>query len=340
MQIMYPAAHRNKHHNTANDMSVISRASSTSVCINTGRMRKLFGSISQRLKEDSVMHEKNGFYGWYFKCQSEKESIALIPAVHTVNGQKTCSIQLITDEESHQILLSEGRCEMRADRPCAKLGENVFSETGVRLNLHMTDFSVTGALRFGRPSLLRYDIMGPFCCVPFMECSHRVFSMRHEVNGVLRLNGNVFRFENGAGYIEGDRGCSFPKQYMWTQCFFEGGSLMLAVAEIPVGPARFTGIIGAVQLNGREYRLATYLGAHVASVKNREIIVRQGGLELTAALLERQSHPLQAPANGAMTRTIRENIACHARYQLRRKDRILFAFETERASFEYEYAPH
>lgn len=73
---------------------------------------------------------------------------------------------------------------------------------------------------------------------------------------------------------------------------------MLAAAEIPLGPVCFTGVIGVVQLKGREYRLATYLGARAEKLSGGEIVVRQGTLTLTARLLERQAHPLAAPTAG------------------------------------------
>lgn len=284
-----------------------------------------------------MRHEKESFCGWYFKCQSEEEAIALIPAVHTARGKQTCSIQFISGRESRTISLPYEAFRLSKTRPSAELGKNVFSEHGIRLDLHTASFSAKGSLQFGRPSPIRYDIMGPFCCIPFMECRHRVFSMRHEVTGSLNINGTLCRFENGVGYIEGDQGCSFPKRYVWTQCCLEEGSLMLAAADIPLGPFCFTGIIGVVQLHGKEYRLATYLGAKVLKIADREIVIRQGNLTMTAALLDRQLHPLQAPVCGAMTRTIRENVACRAHYQLCRGDHILLDEETEAASFEYEY---
>lgn len=112
---------------------------------------------------------------------------------------------------------------------------------------------------------------------------------------------------------------------------------MLSVAEIPIGPVHFTGVIGIIQLSGKEYRLATYLGAKAVKIKDGQVSVRQNTLTLTATLLEKTACPLQAPQNGAMTRTIRENAACHARYHLSEKGRTILEFETVMASFEYEY---
>ena len=112
---------------------------------------------------------------------------------------------------------------------------------------------------------------------------------------------------------------------------------MLSAAEIPLGPARFTGVIGVIHISGREYRLATYLGAKVVKCSGGELVIRQGSLRLTAALLEEEGCLLRAPENGAMTRLVRENVACRARYELTQNGRRLFVLEAARAAFEYEF---
>ena len=313
------------------------------------------------------------FCGWYFKCQSDTGTLAVIPAVHESDGRRSCSIQLITDEGAwnvnfplEQFGLRERFCSKKQsgskerfdskkrfcpDEPffqwkplqmqrkgrSVQIGENYFGEKGIRLNLQTPECSAVGVLRVGVLTPIRYDIMGPFRYVPFMECRHGVWSMRHTVNGVLRINGAAYRFHDGIGYIEGDRGYSFPKEYAWTHCFFEDGSLMLSVADIPFGLFHFTGIVGVVWWRGREYRLATYLGAGAARIRNGEIVVRQGDMVLSVRLLEKKSHPLFAPVSGAMCRTIRESASCRAAYCFEKKGNTLFDFETSRASFEYEF---
>ena len=280
---------------------------------------------------------KNYFCGWYFKCQSGERTLALIPAIHVSGNRHSCSVQLISNAENWNISLPSDHAIVRKDRPFAVLGNTVFRETGLHLELQEKSFSATGSLQFSAPSPIQYDIMGPFRYVPFMECRHSVFSMHHKVNGHLIINGTAHYFQDGDGYIEGDRGRSFPKHYVWTHSFFQDGSLMLSVAEIPMGPVHFTGVISIIQLSGKEYRLATYLGAKVVKIKDRQVIVRQGALTLTATLLEKTASPLQAPQNGAMTRIIRENAACHAWYHLSDNRKTILQFETATASFEYEY---
>lgn len=252
---------------------------------------------------------KKLFYGWYFKCQSDTQTLALIPSVHEIGGKRLYSLQMITED-------------------------GVWNKEEVE---------ISGKLHFTELTPIKYDIMGPFALVPFMECRHSVYSMLHRVNGSICINGKKYVFENAYGYWEGDCGRSFPKKYAWTHSFLEGkdgaieGSLMLSVAEIPLAGLCFTGIIGIVLWKGKEYRLATYLGARVVQKANHVLLIRQGNLELEARLLEQKPQPLQAPVNGAMQRMIHENITCKAFYRFRQNGVTQFAFEIDKASFEYEY---
>lgn len=111
---------------------------------------------------------------------------------------------------------------------------------------------------------------------------------------------------------------------------------MLSVADIPMG-FHFNGIIGAVTINGREYRIATYLGATVKYIGRNSVTVTQGQYQLTAKLIKNNSYPLNAPENGRMSRTIHESASCKAYYRFSFKDRPLCEFISSRASFEYEF---
>ncbi|MBD5512813.1 MAG: hypothetical protein HDR08_16440 [Lachnospiraceae bacterium] len=275
------------------------------------------------------------FYGWYLKCQSDTQTLAVIPAVHNVGRKRTCSIQMITDNDAWTVTFPIDVFQ-RTKRNIF-IGENRFGEKGIRLAIHTPQLNIRGKLDFGPLCPLKYDIMGPFAFVPFMECRHSVWSMHHLIRGNVYINGEKYAFRNGRGYWEGDRGRSFPKEYIWTQCCFSGGSLMLSVADIPMAGIHFTGVIGAVLWQGKEYRMATYLGARVVQIQNKMVRVIQGSLELEVRLLEAAERPLKAPAKGDMVRTIHESASCRVFYRFRKKNRTLFAFETDRASLEFEY---
>lgn len=277
--------------------------------------------------------KRNYFKGWYFKCSGENQTIAFIPSFHCRGGN--IFLQIITDDNTFCLPFS--RLKYREEPLSVKIGNSIFSEKGIKLDIKTDKLTAQGALCFGELTPIRYDIMGPFGLVPFMQCRHSVYSMSHSVSGKLTLNGKQYVFHNGTGYIEGDCGASFPRRYVWTQCHFANGSIMLSAADIPMLGFVFTGIIGIIMLNGKEYRIATYLGAKLKYIGNNTITVSQGGSELTARLIQKNAHPLSAPINGEMCRTIRESASCTAYYRFSYKETTICEFTSNRASFEFEY---
>ena len=278
------------------------------------------------------------FGGYYFKSQSGEKTLAVIAAFHQSSaGSGGFSVQLISDSGVWSAGYHKGvySCSRKSFR--IEFGDCVFTEHGIRLDIRRKGLDVRGVLNFKGLTPIKYDIMGPFKYVPFMECRHTVVSMRHRVDGIVVINGERFEFDNAAGYIEGDRGRSFPKTYSWTQCCFEGGSLMLSVADIPLGPLNFKGVIGVVKLGDKEHRIATYLGARAVKIGGGRIVIKQGRTQFTARLIKKRSHPLAAPADGTMIRTIHESASCTAAYRLVKRGRVLLDLKTDKASFEYEF---
>lgn len=280
------------------------------------------------------------FYGWYLKCQSDTQTLAVIFAIHGAVRKRVCSIQIVTEDQSWVIPFSADAFHKKGKN--LSIGNNQIGEKGFRISINEPELTMKGRVEFGPLSSLRYDIMGPFSLLPFLECRHRVWSMRHSVRGTVYINDRKYSFRRAVGYWEGDQGRSFPKVYAWTQCFFTGGSLMLSVADIPIAGFHFNGVIGVVLWQGREYRLATYLGARAVRIQNGMIRVVQGDMSLEARLLKtdaknKKGHPLKAPTMGNMERIIHESVTCQASYRFRKGKHTLFAFKTNKASFEYEY---
>lgn len=278
---------------------------------------------------------QSSFYGWYYRIQSDTDTLAMIPAYHKNGDKGFCSIQMITEENSWQVAFPYE--ELKKSGRHIQIGLNQFGERGINLKLQTEELTAFGKLQFGPFTHIRYDIMGPFRYIPFMECYHTIRSMKHLVNGHLKINQTEYNFENAIGYMEGDHGRSFPKHYAWTQCFFPEGSLILSVAEIPLYAFKFTGIIAVVMWQGKEYRFATYLGAKVLRIQSGEVIIKQGRWKLSAKLHEQHGKPLLAPVDGNMIRTIHEHVICRASYHFQIDGETVFQFTTNRAAFEYEY---
>ena len=219
------------------------------------------------------------------------------------------------------------------------IGENGFSEEGLRLDVEQERLSLYGKVEFGLLRMLKSDIMGPFQWFANMECVHSVLSMRHTLRGQLEINNNVLDFNGGIGYIEADRGRSFPTTYLWTQCLWDDCSLMLSIATIPLVKLHFTGCICAIVLNGKEYRLATYRGVRILNWSSKGTSLWQGKYRLEVELLDQKPQPLRAPSAGNMSRTIHESLCARVRYRFWQGKELSFDHTDDSASFEYAQKP-
>ncbi len=278
---------------------------------------------------------KDYFFGRYFKCSSKDGTIAIIHAFHKTNGVTTSSIQLISDEGAWSFPFDYK--DYSSDGFNVTIKNNSFRKDGISFDLEGDNIKAYGNITFSDFNPIKGDIMGPFKYVPFMECRHSVYSVYHKINGSVTINDKTYNMDDGIGYIEGDRGRSFPKVYSWTQTSFLNGSLMLSVASIPFCIFKFIGVIGFVWIDGKEYRIATYKGAKAKYIKDGTIKIKQGKLEFSAELIEKHAHPLYAPKLGAMVRTIKESATCVAHYKLKIKNEVILDLKSESASFEYEF---
>lgn len=280
------------------------------------------------------------FEGWYLKYQTKDgKSLTLIPAIH-MDGtkQRRISLQILTDHDSWCLEYPESEFYSAAHQFHIRMGRNIFDEKGIQLHVEHEGISLQGTLQHGPFAPLKSDIMGPFQLLGRMECAHGVISMGHSLCGTLTLNGKAIDFTGGIGYVETDRGCSFPRAYLWTQCSWqkpEDGSLMLSVATIPLLTGHFTGCICAIMYQGQEYRLATYRGVRVERWSGTGAEIQQGKLRLTVEVLEGQGQPLRAPVAGAMERTVFESLQAKLRYRFWCGKDLLFQRTDNNASFEY-----
>ena len=281
---------------------------------------------------------KNYFEGWYFKCQNEGNTIALIPGIHMdKDGRRFAFVQAIGPNGSHWFAYPYEAFSIDSKNLCVTVGENVFSKRGMRLRLSGDTAEISGEVQFGEFTPIAYDIMGPFAFVPFMECRHGVVSMHHLLQGRIDWNGQAVSFSGGQGYIEKDWGVSFPSAYLWTQCSQEA-DIMAAIAAIPFCGLQFTGCICAVRYRGKEYRLATYLGGRALRWGRDGFELKQGKYSLTGSFDSGDGYRLAAPQGGEMIRTVHENAACFGRYRFYEGNNLLFDIASNQASFEFSDA--
>lgn len=282
------------------------------------------------------------FEGWYFKHQNPQgQTLALIPAFHIDReGHCTASLQVISKNQTWWLEYPEAQLQVSRQPFQVQIGASSFGSQGIDLHIQQDNLSLCGSLHYGPFTALRSDIMGPFRFFAGMQCAHGVISMGHSLEGALELNGECLDFSGGTGYIETDRGRSFPSKYLWTQCVWGGperSSLMLAIAAIPLPVGGFTGCICSVLYHGQEYRLATYRGAKIEKWSPSGAVIRQGQYRLEVELLNEQRQALRAPVEGRMERTIHESLCAEVRYRFWHGDNLSLQHTDSNASFEYSF---
>ncbi len=271
----------------------------------------------------------NRFHGYYYKHQKGPQLLSVIAG----NAADHAFVQLVTQDAAYRFRYP--KADKPKDRHNLCIGNCVFSGEGIALGLRKDGVTIEGKLRYTGLTPLRYSIMGPFQALP-LPCKHEVVSMAHHVEGRVTIGGQRMDFSGGTGYVEGDAGRSFPDRYLWVHCgaFERPCSIMASVADIPFLGGSFQGCVCAVLLEGREYRMATYLGVRVVACEKDRLVLRQGRHRLEIQFQFQGAQALFAPVSGKMTRIIHEQVACPARFRFLEKDKVLFDEFTDFASVE------
>ena len=273
-------------------------------------------------------HNKRYFEGWYFKCISRdrQHAIALIPGMAIdPDGQRHAFIQVINAESGQTWYFDYPFDAFLAERNqlVIQVDTSLFQREGLALDIHHPTGSVTGQLRFSQirefpVSWHTPSIMGPFQFVPGMECYHAVIHLSHRIDGQIHINGEVFDFDGGAGYLEKDYGRSFPQSYVWLQASHFGhgdASFIFSRARIPWLGREFPGFFAYfTDFQGKTARFATYNCSKLSDWQvDPDSGTCSGILKGPAGQLKFSAQmvgggTLRAPVDGSMHREIIESI--------------------------------
>lgn len=273
---------------------------------------------------------KNYFEGWYYKHQFKDDTLICIPGIHDEEGVRRGFIQLVFRDQNHYLEFTEDEIGTVSDT-CVELGKNIFTCYGI----HLDNEWILADLSYGEFKPLRYDIMGPFVWLPRMECSHGVLSLYHNVYGRICWDNEEIKVD-GIGYIEKDKGTSFPSEYCWFQsnAFNSEACVLFAMARIPYLGFKFWGHFAVVYDGVKEYRFATYLGAELLQCDKTHLRLKQGSYYLRIKVHFREGVPLKAPDAGSMKRIIHEAVMCEGEIWLYKKSELIFHECTPAASYE------
>lgn len=262
---------------------------------------------------------RKGFFGIYYKHQTINGYVLAV-IVSTSNGVDM--VQVVANDKSWNIK------DIKSVKASFK---------GIELSIHQDDLSLEGHISYGELLKTKKHVMSYFRFLP-IECKHDIYSMNHTLSGSVILNGKTLDFTDGNGYIEGDKGRSFPEEYLWLNTSSKNDSLTLAVADIPFGLFHFKGVLSLLVHNDKQYRFGTYNFATAKKISREHIVIKKGRYILEVFILDdKLGHGLKAPKMGDMVRTIHECPSMKIRYILKKKDDVIVDYTYPYASFEYVF---
>jgi tocopherol cyclase len=296
------------------------------------------------------LNGKNYFEGWYFKHVSENadDAFAVIPGI-SLSDDTHAFIQYNEGRAGRSSYFRYDLSEFSFDRKklVIKIGNSVFTEDGVSLDLTNDAFNIKGDIGYSgmiKPpsNLLMPGIMGWYSYVPWMECNHAVLSVTHHLSGSLQVNGKKVDFTKGKGYTEKDWGISFPESWLWLQCNnFQSpdASFMISIAKIPWRGSFFIGFVAFYSINGKTEILATYNGGKVLSLRKipedkTEVVITKGNTFVKTVILKKGDALLKAPSSGLMNNIIKESIDTDVNVEIMRSGKTIFSEKGIRSGYE------
>ncbi len=310
----------------------------------------MFKKVNNPILFQGDLNKKKYFEGWYYKQVSleSKKVISFIPGISLNKRDPHAFIQIIEamPVQTYYFKYDINDFKFGNEPFYIKIGNSIFSRKGVSVSIKDSNYNIQGEVTFGDfqsigTSLYMPNIMGPFAYLPNMDCNHGVVSMNHSVDGKLEVNHDVFSFEKDKGYLEKDWGKTFPNKYIWLQgnnFKNPNASFMCSIANVPFMGVSFTGLIANLNVDGIEYRFATYNNSKILKVAVLDnitnITLKRG--DITLHIEARVSHTgeLKAPINGEMNDVIKEGLGGKISLKLISGKRTLNVLETEYAGIE------
>lgn len=312
-------------------------------------MRSLYKIFHPEVFQGSL-RKKNYFEGWYFKHVSAgaDDAFAVIPGV-SLSEDAHAFIQYNDGKTGKSSYFRYSISDFYFDRKklMISIGNSVFTEKGISLDLANESFSIRGDIAYSgilKPpsNIFMPGIMGWYSYVPWMECNHGVLSVTHGLSGTIEVNGESRSMTGGNGYIEKDWGVSFPEFWLWLQCnsfTTPGASVMISVAKIPWMGSFFIGFVAFFSLNGETTIFATYNGARILSLRlnednNTEVIITKGAFTLKTVISAGGHGILKAPSSGTMINNIKESIDSEISLEVTRSGKSIFSENGRKTGYE------
>jgi tocopherol cyclase len=307
------------------------------------------------------LSKKRYFEGWYFKHVSKdlNHVFSFIPGISITDDDPHSFIQVINGITgiTSYVTYPLNKFIWENNRLYLKIGDSVFTEKFIELNLKNEEIEVSGRLEYSNivkypKTLLSPGIMGWYSYIPFMECKHGIVSVNHKVTGVLNIDNDIIDMNEGKGYIEKDWGSSFPEAWIWIQSNNFNNSdtaFTFSVAKIPWMGKYFPGFISFLYFDKRFFLFSSYNNSALQEInydgKTLSFTLKNNYSTLKATAIKNKSGELLAPVSGKMSRRIKESIDSFITIRLYdRHNNLIYNDSAQRAGLEiidkiFDYLP-
>lgn len=273
--------------------------------------------MDEQLEKEFAYHVQKQntpyFEGWYYRVTCKDVSFAVIIGIQQNKQEHSSFIQILDTKRktSSYHTFSNEQVYMKYNPFRLRMADNIFTKDYLHINVEgfTCDLHAVGFIHLDTNAFMP-TIMGPFTYYKQMECIHSVISLYHNVYGSVKIQNIAYQIQ-GIGYIEKDRGVSFPSAYTWFQsntCKEVYSSFFFSIASIPLKKISFIGCICVLMVNGKQLRFATYLGCRSKVLKNNMYVLFQYPYTLYLKMDVKQSYPLIAPCKGQMNIKIQESL--------------------------------
>ncbi len=256
--------------------------------------------------------KKNYFEGWYFKISDNENNCYSFIFGITLNEEDPHSFIQIIDQRQNKVYYFKYKVsDFSHTDNLISIGNNVLSCNCLKLLVYPFDIDVTiNPTTYLKRRFFGRSVMSYLKYLP-LPTKHEIVYMKAKVKGIIKNMNNRFDF-CGSGYMEKDYGTAFPKRWLWIQTNqFTHNDISLVISKADL-LGRISGFFCFLNINGKEYRFATYNGAKIKKKRVKDginFIIKKDEYTLKIRLKKEKGNMIIAPVHKAkMAKKIEESL--------------------------------
>lgn len=285
---------------------------------------------------------KNYFEGWYLRITDESKNInlAFIFALTKDVDDPHSFIQIYDGISLTNKYYRFDINEFKYQNKTVFIKDNYLSLDKLYLNIEKFEINVSlEIIKNIKEKQYNKSAMSYMSKFP-LECFQEVNILDGYFKGKIKENNEV-KFITGKTYLEKTYGNKFPQNWIWLQSnhFDKEAALTLAYGKIPFFKWRVKGFFSILNINGLEYRFASYnlsrLKINRVSDNTVELILKRGFHKLV--LVAEMINPVKLVGpleNGKMNLSVFESINSLVTLTLYKRKKVIFESKGRNVGFE------